>query len=68
MINETTFRRYLPEFEGRGKTVSEYMVPAYYWLGWGIKGNREIYAWDYSKKIIKDLPQSKLDKRAAPTL
>jgi hypothetical protein len=55
MINETTFRRYLPEFEGRGKTVSEYMVPAYYWLGWGIKGNREIYAWDYSKKIIKDL-------------
>jgi hypothetical protein len=55
MINETTFRRYLPEFEGRGKTVSEYMVPAYYWLGWGIKGNREIYAWDYSKKIVRDL-------------
>ena len=51
MINESVFRRYLPEFEGRGKTVSQYMVPAYYWLGWGIKGNREIYAWDYSKKL-----------------
>ena len=52
MINETTFRRYLPEFEGRGHTVSQYMVPAYYWLGWGIKGNREIYAWDYTKKLV----------------
>ena len=51
MINENVFRRYLPEFEGRGRTVRQYMVPAYYWLGWGIKGNREIYAWDYSKKL-----------------
>ena len=52
MINESVFQRYLPEFEGRGKTVSQYMVPAYYWLGWGIKGNRELYAYDYTKKMI----------------
>ena len=52
MINESVFRRYLPEFEGRGKTVSQYMVPAYYWLGWGIKGNRELYAYDYVKKLV----------------
>ena len=51
MINESTFQRVLPEFEGRGHTVSQYMVPAYYWLGWGIKGNREIYSWEYSKKL-----------------
>ena len=51
MINESVFRRYLPEFEGRGKTVHQYMVPAYYWLGWGIKGNREIYAYEYVKKL-----------------
>ena len=51
MINESTFQKYLPEFEGRGMTVSQYMVPAYYWLGWGIKGNREIYSWEYSKKL-----------------
>ncbi len=51
MINESVFQRYLPEFEGRGHTVSQYMVPAYYWLGWGIKGNRELYAYDYSKKL-----------------
>jgi len=28
------------------------MRPAYYWLGWGIKGNRELYAYDYTKKMI----------------
>jgi hypothetical protein len=52
MLNEHTFRRYLPEFEGRGMTVSQYMVPAYYWLGWGIKGAREIYAYEYTKKLV----------------
>ena len=51
MINESVFQRYLPEFEGRGYTVSQYMVPAYYWLGWGIKGHREQYAYDYSKRL-----------------
>ena len=52
MINESVFQRYLPEFEGNGKTVHQYMVPAYYWLGWGIKGNRELYAYDYTKKLV----------------
>ena len=45
MINESVFQRNLPEFEGRGKTVRQYMVPAYYWLGWGIKGARETYSY-----------------------
>ena len=52
MINESVFQRYLPEFEGPGKTVDQYMVPAYYWLGWGIKGNRQLYAYAYTKKLI----------------
>ena len=51
MINESIFQQYLPEFEGRGYSVHQYMVPAYYWLGWGIKGNREIYAYEYVKKL-----------------
>jgi len=51
MINESVFQRYLPEFEGSGKTIHQYMVPAYYWLGWGIKGNREIYAYVYANKL-----------------
>ena len=51
MINESVFQRYLPEFEGSGKTVRQYMVPAFYWLGWGIKGNRENFSYDYVKKL-----------------
>ena len=52
MINESVFQRYLPEFEGMGRTVSQYMVPAYYWLGWGIKGHREHYSYQYTKKLV----------------
>ena len=53
MINENVFQRYLPMFEGSGQTVSQYMVPAYYWLGWGIEGKRETYAYEYTKKLVK---------------
>jgi hypothetical protein len=53
MINESVFQRHLPEFEGSGKPIVQYMVPAYYWLGWGIKGNREVYAYDYVKKLTR---------------
>jgi len=52
MINEPIFQKYLPEFEGNGRTVRQYMVGAYYWLGWGIKGHRELYAYDYTKKLV----------------
>tara|TARA_B100001939_G_scaffold283001_1_gene252177 strand:+ start:971 stop:1558 length:588 start_codon:yes stop_codon:yes gene_type:complete len=52
MINESTFQRYLPMFEGSGQTVSQYMIPAYKWLGWGIKGYREQYAYDYTTKLV----------------
>ena len=52
MINEPIFQRVLPQFEGGGQTVSYYMRPAYTWLGWGIKGNRELYAYDFTKKMI----------------
>ena len=52
MINESVFQRYLPEFEGRGKTVDQYMVAAYRWLGWGIKGYRQQYAYEYTKKLV----------------
>ena len=51
MINESVFQRNLPSFEGNGQTVSQYMQPAYYWLGWGIKGNRELYAYQYTKML-----------------
>ena len=52
MINEPIFQKYLPEFEGHGQPVHQYMVGAYYWLGWGIKGAREQYAYQYTKKLV----------------
>ena len=52
MINESQFQKILPEFQGGGWPVHQYMVPAYYWLGWGIKGNREHYAYQYVKKFV----------------
>ena len=52
MINENIFQRQLPYFEGSGQTVSYYMRPAYRWLGWGIKGHRDKYAYDYTKKMV----------------
>ena len=52
MINENQFQKVLPDFEGNGQSISQYMVPAYYWLGWGIKGNREIYAYNYTNKLV----------------
>lgn len=51
MINEPIFQKNLPMFEGSGQSVSQYMVPAYYWLGWGIKGKREVYAYEYAKRL-----------------
>jgi hypothetical protein len=52
MINESQFQAVLPEFEGHGYTISQYMVPSFYWLGWGIKGNREVFANQYLNKLV----------------
>lgn len=52
MINENQFQKILPEFEGHGQPIHQYMVGAYYWLGWGIKGNREHYSYQYAKKLV----------------
>ena len=52
MINENQFQKVLPEFEGHGQPVHQYMIVAYYWLGWGIKGYREQYAYQYTKKLV----------------
>ena len=55
MINESdNFQRMLPEFEGRGHTVSQYMnCPCLLLVGLGHQGQTKTYAWDYSKKLVK---------------
>lgn len=52
MINEVHFQKVLPEFEGNGQTVAQLMSPSYRWLGWGIKGYRQQYAYQYTKKMV----------------
>ena len=52
MINENIFVRVLPDFEGSGQTVAKYMIPAYYWLGWGIRGPRDTYAYNYVTQMV----------------
>ena len=52
MVNENQFQKILPEFEGGGQTVRQYMEPSYRWLGWGIKGYREQYAYNYTQRMI----------------
>ncbi len=52
MLNENQFRQALSTFEGGGQSISYYMNAAYWWLGWGIKGRRQSYAFDYLNKLV----------------
>jgi hypothetical protein len=54
MVNEKGFQQQLPYFQANGQSIAYYMQPSYRWLGWGIKGNREVYAWDYLNKLRLD--------------
>ena len=51
MINENQFQSELDEFQRPHQSVGFYMNSAYYWLGWGIKGPREQYSYNYLKKF-----------------
>ena len=52
MINENQFQKVLPEFEGNGQSINQYMVPSYYWLGWGVEGSRKAYSHQYTSKLV----------------
>lgn len=54
MINENQFQKVLPDFQASGFPVKQYMVPAYYWLGWGIEGPRLNYSYQYTKVFISN--------------
>ena len=55
MVNEPQWTKFELALKGRGQTVQYYMNEAYYWLGWGIHGNRTKYAYDYTKKLTYDV-------------
>jgi len=52
MINESQFQKNLARFRKPGRTIGEYMSPSYSWLGWGVKGPRQRYAYNYAKKLV----------------
>ena len=51
MINEMEFRNDLYAFQTNHQTVRYYMNAAYYWLGWGIHGNRTAYTYSFLNKL-----------------
>ena len=53
LINEKQFQKVLPEFQNGGFAIHQYMAPSYYWLGWGIKGDRETFSHQYHAKLVQ---------------
>jgi len=53
LINEKQFQKVLPEFQNGGYTIHQYMAPSFYWLGWGIKGDRETFSHQYHAKLVQ---------------
>ena len=51
MIQELRFRDDLSSFLTNHQTVPYYMNAAYYWLGWGVHGNRTNYSYSFLNKL-----------------
>ncbi len=51
MINEMRFRRDLYAFQTPHQQMGYYMNAAYYWLGWGVHGNRTKYSYSFLNKL-----------------
>ena len=51
MVNEPEWTQYEPYLKGEGQSIEYYMRYAYNWLGWGIKGARTQYAYNYYNKL-----------------
>ena len=51
MIKEMRFRKDLYAFQINHQTIPYYMNAAYYWLGWGVHGNRTQHAYSFLTKL-----------------
>jgi hypothetical protein len=51
MVNESQWTKYEMVLKGHGYSVDHFMNHAYYWLGWGIHGNRTVYSHQYLDKF-----------------
>ena len=53
MVNERQWTDVEHVFKTPGLSVSRYMNSAYYWLGWGIHGNRTHYSNQYINRLVR---------------
>lgn len=52
VFTETQWRRIEDKLRTPNRPINYYMNLAYSWLGWGVKGPRELYAQDYLKRFV----------------
>ena len=57
LFTERQWRGIEPYLKQRGGSIGFYMQKTYYWLGWGVHGNRTTYAYQYASKLVSiDVP------------
>ena len=52
ITTEPEWKQVEDRFKQPGKSISQYMKYAFRWLGWGIKGPRTSYAYDYVNRLV----------------
>ena len=51
LFTERQWRSIEPSLKTNGRSINFYMGKAYYWLGWGVHGNRTTYAIQYATRL-----------------
>ena len=52
LVTEVEWKKVEHIFKDEGRSISSYMQAAYRWLGWGVKGNRGVYAQQYYNQLF----------------
>ena len=53
LVTEVEWKKVEHIFKSEGRSISSYMQAAYRWLGWGVHGNRTVYAQEYYNRLYK---------------
>ena len=53
LVTEVEWKKVEHIFKAEGNSINGYMQAAYRWLGWGVHGNRTVYAQDYYNRLTK---------------
>ena len=51
LVTEVEWKKVEHIFKDEGRSINSYMQAAYRWLGWGVHGNRTLYANDYFNRL-----------------